>query len=79
MNQEASTPRGPVKSPCVRICKIDDADGKCLGCCRTPEEIRGWFQIGDAQKLAIVADIPNRMRERIARRRRERDADAIGS
>lgn len=62
-----------IKSPCVRVCKIDEDDGRCLGCSRTAEEIRGWFQLADEEKLGIIAAIPDRMRERMARRRAERE------
>lgn len=63
-----------IKSPCVRICRMDDVDGRCLGCSRTPEEIRHWFKISSAEKQAIIDSLPDRMRERLARRRREQEA-----
>lgn len=73
MNGNVSIPSATIKSPCVRVCRMDDADERCLGCNRTPQEIREWFKMSDEQKLAIIAAIPDRMRERIARRRAERD------
>lgn len=29
----------PVASPCISVCKMDDARGLCLGCMRTIDEI----------------------------------------
>jgi predicted Fe-S protein YdhL (DUF1289 family) len=48
-----------VKSPCKLICKYDD-DGICVGCRRTMEEIVGWIDYTDKQKLEVW----RRIRER---------------
>jgi predicted Fe-S protein YdhL (DUF1289 family) len=29
-------------SPCTRVCRIDPADGLCVGCARRIEEIIAW-------------------------------------
>ena len=29
----------PKKSPCTKVCKLDDDTGKCIGCNRTLQEI----------------------------------------
>ena len=29
-----------VPSPCISVCTLDDAHGRCIGCLRTIEEIR---------------------------------------
>jgi len=42
-------------SPCISICTMDD-EGKCMGCRRTVEEIRGWAKLSaDAQWELIEA------------------------
>lgn len=71
----ASDAPPPVRSPCVRICKIDPDDALCIGCCRSREEIAGWFSLPDPEKLAVLAELAGRLRARIARRR----ADAAKS
>ena len=32
----------PVPSPCVSVCRIDAASGRCEGCLRTLDEIARW-------------------------------------
>jgi len=44
---------GPVTSPCVNICQMDEATGLCRGCRRSLDEIAVWSQLGDAARLAI--------------------------
>ncbi|MEM8878798.1 MAG: DUF1289 domain-containing protein, partial [Pseudomonadota bacterium] len=29
-------------SPCVGLCRLDEATGYCLGCARTGDEIADW-------------------------------------
>lgn len=43
-----------VRSPCVSICALD-ADGVCIGCYRTADEITDWFMASASDKQAIVA------------------------
>ena len=52
---------GPgVPSPCVSICELDEARGRCQGCFRLLSEIGAWGQASDADKLAIWARIEAR-------------------
>lgn len=44
---------GPLPSPCVGVCQMDQARGVCSGCLRTIEEIMAWSRADDAQKRAI--------------------------
>jgi predicted Fe-S protein YdhL (DUF1289 family) len=39
-----------VKSPCVKICKLDEENGVCIGCGRTIEEITNWSTFSDLKK-----------------------------
>jgi len=48
-------------SPCVGICKLDDATGFCIGCARTRDEIAGWMSMDEAQRDAIWLQLPNRL------------------
>jgi predicted Fe-S protein YdhL (DUF1289 family) len=60
---EASRPAGPPKSiatPCVMVCAVDGESGLCLGCFRTLGEIAGWRALSDAERAAVMADLPSR-------------------
>ncbi|OYT98092.1 MAG: hypothetical protein CFE40_12440 [Burkholderiales bacterium PBB1] len=46
-----------VPSPCVGVCRMDEADRWCVGCLRSREEIGLWSQMTDRDKLALWADI----------------------
>jgi uncharacterized protein len=39
-----------IKSPCTKICKIDNEKGFCMGCNRTIEEITNWCRYDNQQK-----------------------------
>lgn len=51
-----------ISSPCVKICVIDPARRLCEGCGRTLAEIAGWSRMSEAERLAIMA----KLRERLA-------------
>ncbi|WP_109108454.1 DUF1289 domain-containing protein [Azospirillum sp. TSO35-2] len=44
----------PVPSPCVRLCTLD-ADGICVGCYRTLEDITAWRGLDPAGRRAALA------------------------
>ena len=39
---------------------MDGASSLCLGCFRTLSEIGGWSGFTDAERAAIMADLPGR-------------------
>jgi uncharacterized protein len=51
-----------IESPCVKICVLDAASGLCGGCGRTTAEITGWLAYTPAQRRAIMATLPARMK-----------------
>jgi len=51
-----------VESPCVNVCRIDEATGRCQGCARTLDEIARWTRESSAWRAAVMADLPNRAR-----------------
>ena len=55
--------RGDVPSPCINVCRMDDARGVCTGCLRTLDEIAGWSRASDEAKRAILAAIAQRRSE----------------
>ncbi len=55
---------GGPSSPCVGICVIDPASGLCEGCGRTLAEIAQWSALNEADRLAIMTVLPERLREK---------------
>ncbi|WP_287886111.1 MULTISPECIES: DUF1289 domain-containing protein [Paracoccus] len=47
-------------TPCVDICRIDPASRLCTGCLRSVDEIAGWGRMTEAERLAIMAELPAR-------------------
>src|SRR5215203_7460492 len=52
-----------VSSPCIRVCILDSETGLCEGCGRTREEITRWYRITEEERLLIMAELPERMRQ----------------
>ncbi|WP_246100536.1 DUF1289 domain-containing protein [Tepidimonas alkaliphilus] len=49
-------------SPCVGVCRLDEARGWCAGCWRTLEEITVWRSADDATRQRIWAALEARQR-----------------
>lgn len=64
------SPSFALSTPCIRICTLDAASGLCIGCGRSVAEIGGWLRFGEAERLAIMALLPERL-ARIEGRDRE--------
>jgi len=47
-------------SPCNKVCRIDPANGFCLGCGRTGEEIGAWLSFSPAAKRTLLAELAHR-------------------
>jgi predicted Fe-S protein YdhL (DUF1289 family) len=58
----------PYPSPCVNICRMDEATGLCEGCQRTLDEIACWSLLDDAEKSAVW--------DQLAQRRAQQQATA---
>jgi len=52
-----------VSSPCIRVCLIDPETGLCEGCGRTREEIARWYRLPEEERVKIMAELPERMRQ----------------
>ncbi len=50
----------PVPSPCVNICRMDEASGLCEGCLRTLDEIACWSLLEDAEKREVWQQLARR-------------------
>ena len=55
-----SGPPKPIATPCVKVCVVDGESGLCLGCQRTLTEVAGWARLSDAERAAIMAELPAR-------------------
>jgi len=42
------------------VCAVDGESGLCLGCFRTLKEIAGWRALSDAEREAVMDDLPMR-------------------
>jgi predicted Fe-S protein YdhL (DUF1289 family) len=56
----ANGPPAAIKTPCVQVCVIDGESGLCLGCYRKLGEVAGWSRLTDAERDAVMADLPTR-------------------
>ena len=51
-----------IESPCVNICRIER--GLCAGCGRTAAEIARWGDTTDADRRAVMSELPARLAAR---------------
>jgi predicted Fe-S protein YdhL (DUF1289 family) len=57
---DAPRPPAPIKTPCIKVCVVDGESGLCLGCYRQLSEVAGWASLTDAEREAILAELPSR-------------------
>lgn len=50
-------------TPCLAICRIDEASGLCIGCGRSRDEIAAWVEMSEPARLAVMATLPRRLEE----------------
>jgi uncharacterized protein len=55
-------------SPCEKICAVDPHSGLCVGCGRNLAEIERWGRMDNAERMRIMADLPQRLEAMRARR-----------
>lgn len=53
--------QSPVSSPCVKVCAVSGRTGLCVGCGRTLAEIARWGGMEEAERRAIMAELPGRL------------------
>ncbi len=49
-----------VPSPCVGVCRMDEAHRWCVGCLRSRDEIGDWGRMADREKLALWRQLTQR-------------------
>ena len=50
----------PIKSPCIKVCVVDGESGLCMGCYRKLNEVAAWGGLSEADRDAIMAELPDR-------------------
>lgn len=63
-------------SPCVGVCKSDENTGWCFGCGRTNVEIEQWQELDHVKREGLAAELPDRVKQLVERRRAERGGSA---
>ncbi|MBL8770427.1 MAG: DUF1289 domain-containing protein [Phenylobacterium sp.] len=53
-------PPAPIRTPCIKVCVVDGESGLCLGCYRRLNEVAAWTRFTDAERDAILAELPDR-------------------
>ena len=46
-------------SPCINVCSLD-AQGLCIGCLRSAEEIGRWLSMSPAEQWALLGELAER-------------------
>ena len=54
-------PADPISTPCIKVCIVSGATGRCVGCGRTLAEIAAWGGMDEAQRQSIMAELPERL------------------
>ena len=60
MNEPSPDAYSHVPSPCVGVCRMDEADRFCVGCLRSRDEIGDWGRMADRDKLLLWAQLTQR-------------------
>jgi predicted Fe-S protein YdhL (DUF1289 family) len=50
-----------ISTPCVKVCVIDPHSALCVGCGRTVAEIAAWTAMSEAERLAVMAGLGERL------------------
>jgi uncharacterized protein len=59
-----------VSTPCVNVCVIEPLSALCIGCGRTAAEITAWSTMSEPERIAVMAELGQRLtdaRSRAAR------------
>jgi predicted Fe-S protein YdhL (DUF1289 family) len=51
----APAPAAEVPSPCINICRMNQASGLCEGCWRNIDEIALWSQLDTDDKRSVMS------------------------
>ena len=60
LNPPLELPERP-PSPCINVCSLD-AQGLCIGCLRTGEEIGRWLSMSAAEQWRLLDELAERQK-----------------
>ena len=55
-----------IQSPCIGVCTVDDSTGMCLGCYRTIDEIKGWWDMNPKDQKNLLIAIEERQTKQVS-------------
>ena len=55
--------QGPVPSPCISVCLLNEHNGRCEGCHRNLAEIGRWSGMDDDEKRAVWRHLEERLQQ----------------
>ncbi|HZV61644.1 MAG TPA: DUF1289 domain-containing protein [Methylophilaceae bacterium] len=61
----SSSDQPEIQSPCIGVCTMNEATGLCLGCYRTIQEIREWWDMSPAQRSQLMDVLEERQAENL--------------
>lgn len=61
----SSSDQPEIQSPCIGVCTMSEATGLCLGCFRTIEEIREWWDMSPGQRQQVMDALDARQAEHL--------------
>ena len=50
-----------MQTPCTKVCTLDAAQKRCIGCGRTLDEIARWGGTTGSDRESVTAQLPARM------------------
>ncbi|MEI7917009.1 MAG: DUF1289 domain-containing protein [Methylophilaceae bacterium] len=50
-----------IVSPCIGVCAMNDTTGFCMGCYRTVDEIREWWNMTDEEREKVMGTLDQRL------------------
>ncbi len=50
-----------IVSPCIGVCVMNDTTGFCMGCYRTVDEIREWWNMTDEEREKVMGNLDQRL------------------
>ncbi len=49
-----------IVSPCIGVCAMSEVTGQCLGCYRTIDEIRNWWDMTPEERQGVMGSLEQR-------------------
>ena len=49
-----------MQTPCTKVCTLDAAQKRCIGCGRTLDEIARWASMSEDERARVMAELPAR-------------------